>query len=353
MKILVIRRDNIGDLVCTTPLIAALRQRYPEAHLAALVNSYNAPVLAGNPDLDAVYAYTKGKHREPGQSLPGVHWQRLKLLRHLRRERFDVAVLAAPGNQDRALALARQIRVGGIVGFREPGRPIPPGLDRAVEADPVDAPRHEVERVFRIGQAFEIGGAPPGLKLAPEGEALMQARARLAEQGWSETVRPIGVHLSARNQNRWPEQNFTGLIRRLWETHRQPFLLFWAPGAQNNRQHPGDDALAQRVLAELGSIPVLPFPTLHLRELIAGLSLCQQVICCDGGALHLAAALGKPLTCLYRQSQVARWHPWGVPYRLLQAPSQNVADIPLEAVEQSFAELQAGLSSELEGRASR
>jgi heptosyltransferase-3 len=36
-KILIIRRDNIGDLVCTTPLIAALRQRFPAAWLGALV----------------------------------------------------------------------------------------------------------------------------------------------------------------------------------------------------------------------------------------------------------------------------------------------------------------------------
>ena len=33
-KILVIRRDNIGDLVCTTPLISALRRRFPEAEAA-------------------------------------------------------------------------------------------------------------------------------------------------------------------------------------------------------------------------------------------------------------------------------------------------------------------------------
>lgn len=53
-RILVIRRDNIGDLVCTIPMISALRQRFPEAYPAALVNSYNAPVLANNPELNAV-----------------------------------------------------------------------------------------------------------------------------------------------------------------------------------------------------------------------------------------------------------------------------------------------------------
>src|SRR5262249_46468920 len=48
-RILVVRRDNIGDLVCATPLLAALRRQFPGAHIAALVNSYNAAVLAGNP----------------------------------------------------------------------------------------------------------------------------------------------------------------------------------------------------------------------------------------------------------------------------------------------------------------
>ena len=53
-RILVIRRDNIGDLACTTPLLRALRSQLPDAYLAALVTQYNAAVLAGNPDLDAV-----------------------------------------------------------------------------------------------------------------------------------------------------------------------------------------------------------------------------------------------------------------------------------------------------------
>ena len=65
-KFLVIRRDNIGDLVCTTPLIHALRIAYPKAQLCVLVNSYNRPVVENHPDIDTVYAYTKAKHREPG-----------------------------------------------------------------------------------------------------------------------------------------------------------------------------------------------------------------------------------------------------------------------------------------------
>ena len=54
MKILVVRRDNIGDLVLTTPVFTALRRRYHEARIEELVNSYNAPAIEGHPDLDAV-----------------------------------------------------------------------------------------------------------------------------------------------------------------------------------------------------------------------------------------------------------------------------------------------------------
>ena len=49
---LIIRRDNIGDLVLTTPMFEALRRRYPNAYIAVLVNSYNAPAIAGNPFVD-------------------------------------------------------------------------------------------------------------------------------------------------------------------------------------------------------------------------------------------------------------------------------------------------------------
>ena len=41
-RILILRRDNIGDLVCTTPLLAALRAQLPGAWLGALVTTYNA-----------------------------------------------------------------------------------------------------------------------------------------------------------------------------------------------------------------------------------------------------------------------------------------------------------------------
>ena len=63
---MILRRDNIGDLACTTPLVEALRAHLPRAWLAALVTTYNAEVLARNPALDEVFVYEKLKHRSGG-----------------------------------------------------------------------------------------------------------------------------------------------------------------------------------------------------------------------------------------------------------------------------------------------
>ncbi|PJA81644.1 MAG: glycosyl transferase, partial [Nitrospirae bacterium CG_4_9_14_3_um_filter_44_28] len=38
-RIIFIRRDNIGDLVCTTPAIRAVREKYPDAKIGILVNT--------------------------------------------------------------------------------------------------------------------------------------------------------------------------------------------------------------------------------------------------------------------------------------------------------------------------
>ena len=44
MKILLVRLRLIGDVVLTTPLLRALRQRFPDAQLSYLVETAAAPI---------------------------------------------------------------------------------------------------------------------------------------------------------------------------------------------------------------------------------------------------------------------------------------------------------------------
>ncbi len=308
MKILVIRRDNIGDLLCTTPLLAALRGRFPDAWIGVLTNAYAAPVLAGNPHIDKVLAYEKGKHAASVAGRLRALGHRLALIARLRRLGIDLALLPASGHQESAERFAR------LTGAR-----------RVIRAD--DAPTagpHEVESAFRCAAVLGIDGPPPPMTL-------------VATTATDVAIPPgagplIGLHISARKPpQRWPVERFAELARRLHERHDARFLLFWAPGSAEDAKHPGDDEKAAALLGMLRDLPVTAVPTQRLGELISGLASCDQVICSDGGAMHVAAALGKPIVCFFGNSDAARWRPWGVRHELLQPESRDVRDITAAA----------------------
>lgn len=340
-RILLIRRDNIGDLVCTTPLIDALRQRHPDAHLAALVTSYNRAVLEHHPALDRVFAYTKAKHLDPGESVLACHWQRLRLLLQLRRMRFDYCILAAPGYQKRSLGLARFIAARHVVGFVEADKPHSPLIDRPVPWH-FDPSLSETEDVWGLARAFAIDGPPSRLSLgvAPAEEAAVAAEVAALPAGG----RLVGIHLSARKPSqRWPAARYVDLMANLHRDHGCRFLLLWSPGAADNPRHPGDDEKAAEVMVAARGLPTLPLPTETLDRLIAAIGSCDDFICPDGGAMHLAAALGKPIVCLFGHSDATRWRPWGVPYRLLQPESRNVGDIGVSEAAAAYAALREEL----------
>lgn len=343
MKILVIRRDNIGDLVCTTPLFSALRRRFPDAYIAALVNSYNAPVLAGNPEVDEVCVYRKAKHRAAGESRLGIWWKTWRLMQRLRSKRFDVVIVATPGRQPAALKFAHWVRAKRVIAYGEAGDAINDPLPLA-QSDV----GHETEAVMRLLQALGIDEAPGPLCVFADPQLTAKL---LIPQESSKTPSPkapgplIALHLSARKPaQRWPVERFAELAYALYIRHNARFLVFWSPGADDHPQHPGDDGKAKRLLTLCDNLPLLPCPTNRLEELIAGLACCDRVICSDGGAMHLAAGLGKPIVCFFGNSGAERWRPWGVAHELLQPASQNVMDISVAEALAAFTKLENRLA---------
>jgi len=311
-RILILRRDNIGDLVCTTPLIAALREQRPGAWLGALVTSYNAEVLAGNSALDEVFVYEKLKHRS-GSLLSHLR-SRLGQWSRMRERRVDCVLV--PANSPRTLKLARSLKPGRVI------------------AAPVTVPprQHEVERTYELGRALGLRGKPGLLQLRPDEGRRAELEARIGAGPF------VAVHISARRPaQRWPLERYAALAAALAKETR--VILLWAPGAADSPGHPGDDAAAAEVLRMAANPAVVPVATADLRTLIAALSLAGRVVCPDGGAMHLAAALAKPVVAMFGDSPVDRWRPWGVPHRVVRPESRELADLPVEPVLEAVASL--------------
>lgn len=327
-RILVIRRDNIGDLVCTTPMISALRKRFPEAHLAALVNSYNAPVLANNPALDEIYSYDKAKHTSPGTSRIRRWIERWRLIRRLRRMNFDLAILATPTPTGHWFRLAKLVRAHDTLAAATLDTKLPRSVSISVNMPRHLGGLHAVEQNWVLLEALGIHGKPGPMSAYPDATLFTRARNQLVPRLEQKCTPVIGLHISARKVGqRWPAERFVELAHLLHTQSQYRFVLFWSPGSESNPAHPGDDEKAATIIAATRDLPLLPWPTLTLPELIAGLATLDFLVCSDGGAMHLAAALGKPIVSLFGNSDPIVWRPWGVSHRVIQPPSRIVADV--------------------------
>ena len=83
--ILVIRTDKIGDVVLTTPAIAALRKRYPRARITGVVSPVAAEIYCASPHLDS--------HIVLDPALYSGFLGFWRLVRRLRAEKAEVAVV--------------------------------------------------------------------------------------------------------------------------------------------------------------------------------------------------------------------------------------------------------------------
>lgn len=333
MKILVIRTDNIGDLVCTTPIFTALRKHYPDAFIAAFVNSYNAPVLENNTDVDFIYIYTKGSH---AKNIFYAYWKKILLISRLRKENFDYIILASTKMRAGTIKLARLLNAKNIIGYVDLKNPLSKYINKPVLYSKLEA-GHEVEDTFKLLQQLNIFEVPPLLKVFPKPALVTKMKEKFS---CLQNVMPIGLHISARQiKKQWPEDSFIALIKSLWSRYQVPLLLFWSPGVESNPMHPGDDKKATTILEACRDIPIFPCETHTLSELIAALSLTQAVICSDGGAMHIAAALRRPMVCFFESGKAKQWHPWGTEYALLQTEGVGVSDISVSEVLTAYEKL--------------
>jgi len=309
LNILIIRRDNIGDLLCTTPLFRALKDQLKVDRLDVVTNAYVAPVLKGNSYIDALYIYHKLKHGHT--SFFKVIAERLRLIFNLRQHHYDY-ILAF---DQRALNLTRYLRKTKVL------TPIQDWREKT-----------EVERIWELGQRLGLKGAPGSLVLP----------LNLYDPSFDlEKLQTIGIHISARRiKQQYPIATWANLIRTLHDMDpKLSFHIFWSPGDTKNPMHPGDDEKADTLKNTLNNLPVKFMPTPSLESLIQGMQTCGSMIMCDGGAMHIAAGLNRPIVALFGDSNPKRWRPWGVPYTIVQPKTHDVRDIEVSNIVDAWRDL--------------
>ncbi|TSH83585.1 glycosyltransferase family 9 protein [Pantoea sp. paga] len=330
MRVLIICRDNIGDTLLTTPLISALAHS-GQHQVDVLTNNYAAPVLQHNPDIRQLFYYTKLHHRVAGQGRLACLLQRLKLMLTLKKQRYDVVILAKSRWDQHGLKWVKTVRPARVIAL---GHPHP--LITDLLPPPSQSPCHISETLFSLGRPFNLSVTAPGkLTLLPDAAIAASLRDTCAIDP---AVPVYALQISARKPSQqWEAARFAGLAEKIAARHPCQIMLLWSPGSRDNPRHPGDDEKAREIMALCPHLPIKAVATTSLPQLIAAMSLCQGLVSSDGGAMHIGAALGLPVVALFGDSDPACWHPWQVNYQVLQPASREVNALSSSEVYDAFA----------------
>ena len=287
-SILVIADYRVGDSVLAMPMIDALRARWPEAAIVALVNRSAADLWRMHPGITDVIAIS-------GSSF---YVRRLMSVGRLHGRRFDLAIDATC---DRTLLGAWMTLFSGAryrLGYDIAGRGFL--FNRPVFRR--GRARHVVDEIVDLAA---VAGASSKIS-APRinVSAMFAERARkMVSEGTGGKPFVIGVHAGGTYPTqRWMPERFALAAQRLADRH-DAGIVFFGFGA-------AEEAAYRRVAKSMQRRPFI-FVNQSLGLTAAAVGLCRIVLCNNSGILHVAAALGVPTVSTMGPTLFHRFRPVG------------------------------------------
>jgi ADP-heptose:LPS heptosyltransferase len=156
--------------------------------------------------------------------------------------------------------------------------------------------------------------ASPKLSLHASDSARSAIAERLEAAGLEGRGFAIVAPAAGRESKRWPASCFADVIDHLWEYWRLRAVLIAGVGEEH---------IADEVAANSRTAPCV-LTKLTLRELIALISSSCLFLGNDGGPMHIAAALDRPVVAVFCDSNADVWHPWTTsPYRVIRSEGES------------------------------
>lgn len=295
-RILICRLSAIGDCVLTMPMLCALRERYPNAHLAWAVERAGGMLLEGHPCLDEVIVVPKGWLKSPR-----VVWQ---LRAELRKRRFDIAL--DPQSLTKSAVLAWLSGAKRRIGFRSPrGRELSLWLNREFVSA---AHAHIVDAQLDLLKPLEIKSPGPQfqLPLHDDAKAKVDDMIRQMHLGCDFVAVNPGAGWDSKL---WPAERYGIVARALGERYQLPSVVVWSGEREK--------AWAETIVARSGGRALMAPPT-SLPELAAFMRRARMFLGSDTGPLHIAAAVDTPCVALFGATLPADCGPYGAQHISVQ-----------------------------------
>jgi len=292
--ILVIKLKQPGDVLVSTPVIAALKEAWPGCRLTYLVPRGAEDMVSGHPKLDGLLVMDRR----------GQTWgQTLTFIRDLRRQRFDLVLELSGG--DRGAICAWLTGARARLGFQRPRQPFWQRrgcFTRLLPRPPVKM--HMVDQNLEAVRALGIEPVNPRLQFFWDDRTEQGVRDLLKARDLA--GRPFVVmHPGAGWRFKcWTPAGYARVLEALEQNWGLPVVLTGSRAAH-------EQELLAAVLQETRAAPVDLAGRLTLKELGALIAKARLFFGMDSAPMHLAAAVNTPAVALFGPSGVFNWGPWG------------------------------------------
>ena len=297
-NILLIKLSSLGDVIHALPALRTLRQLYPKAHIAWIVEEKCKDLLYNNPDLDELIV-VRIRHWRRHWNMQS--WREFKASLKLIRGRFDLVIDMQGLIKTGVIAFLTQ--APRIIGFDKKDCRERPNAWFTHEKIPYMGKKvHVVDRYLAMIQAL-------GAKTVSRDFPLVVPEAAEAhiETYWKTnpelSAKPVVAihHGVGFPTKRWPMERFAQLGDHIIKKMGYNVLLTWGPG---------EEEAVKKLSSQMKEKHwVSPKNTLH--ESIAMLKRMSLCIGCDTGPMHLSAAQGVPTVSLFGPTNPVYSRPHG------------------------------------------
>lgn len=297
-RFLVIQHKMIGDVLTTTVACQALKELYPDCHVAYVANASTLAVLQGNPYIDRVWVFEKEMDRSAIKFFG--------FLLAVRKERFDAVFDAYGKLQSNLISFFARSPLKIAYDkwysrwiYHENLLPI-----KDERTDLATAIRARLKLLEPISGAAAIPELHPSLYV--EESERIREREQM-EQAGIDTRAPLLMvtALGSSDFKTYPLDYLAQLLDGLAvQCPGLQFALNYMPA-----QRPRIEELYRLCHPNTRKQIFIEYYADSLRSFIAAVSLCQGVLGNEGGGINIGKALRVPTFCLFNPSITKKaWH---------------------------------------------
>lgn len=288
-KILIIRLDNLGDVILATPFIKAVKRNFPNAKIDILIKSLTKDILINNPHLNKIITF------EPfwmGSSKPFNFFQIIGSIKKLRKEKYNIIfeLRGNPFNILFASLIGSKYRIG--YGAQGLGFLLTHLIDYDIKQ------KHEIERnldILRILN-FKIHSKKPEIFLSKKDEKFAEVFFKKNKINKKDLV--VCIHPGAPwFPKRWPKERFAELADKLIEKYKAKIILI---GSEDEIKLTNRiiNLLKEKNKKNIFNIAGKTTTT----QLTALIKKCCLFIGNDSGPMHIAATVNIPIIAFFGPS---------------------------------------------------